>query len=57
MRQEAIIINKTKVNDDITIPKDYTGYIFDETSSFYCFYCYQLEKKLLVNKKDVKFVE
>lgn len=56
MKKEAIIIKKTKVNDDITLPKDYTGYVYDETESFYCFYCYEVEKNLLVNKKDIKFI-
>lgn len=52
--KNAIVIKKTKVNDSITLLKGYTGHITDETTSFFIFYCNELDKTLLVNKLDLK---
>lgn len=51
--QKIIINKKYKVHDTLTLLKGYTGYIRNETTSYYGIYCDDVNKNVLVDKKAV----
>lgn len=50
---QITISKKYKVHDNLTLLRGYTGQIIDETTSFYCIYCNELNRNVLVDKKVV----
>lgn len=51
--QKITISKKYKVHDNLTLLRGYTGHIISETTSFYCIFCNELNKNVLVDKKVV----
>lgn len=51
--QKITINKKYKVHDTLTLLKGYTGYIRDESPSYYGIYCDDVDKNVLVDKKAI----